>query len=408
MSLEQADRPVAEVIGTFAAHWLEVGLLVPTATGLQKSIMDAHASLRDYLRQRHVHDYGEQSQGQDAKKVIKAWLVTRDGLQETKASLYRPTTKTGDPRIWFSGLPGYAQPGNVLAILAGDGGLYVVNASDLALIKSAGDAKTPLGALLARLSPKASAVANELLGKLRDIAAQGFIRTLRAGPTGVGFTLETLLGIEANANRAPDYKGIEIKAGRTNARGRSTTRSTLFSMAPDWNASPYTALELLRAYGRPNTDGRKQVYCTLATKPNPTFGLYMVADEADELLHSLRGQPGSPPASSDEEIFQWSLPALRDALVAKHRETFWVKAQVRRDRDQEAFHYFQVEHTKGPLPGNLAPLIDSGHVQLDFLLSLQRTANGAERARDHGYLFKLWEQHRDLLFAPPRTYQLAS
>jgi MvaI/BcnI restriction endonuclease family len=408
VSLAQADRPIAEVIGAFAAHWLEVGLLVPTATGLQKSIMDAHASLRDYLRQRNVHDYGEQSQGPDAKKVIKAWLVTRAGLEETKASLYRPATKTGDPRIWFSGLPGYARPGNVLAVMAGDGGLYVVNASDRALMASAGDAGTPLGALLERLSPKAGAAARELLAKLRGIAARGYIRTLRAGPTGVGFTLETLLGIEANANRAPDYKGIEIKAGRTNSRGRATTRSTLFSMAPDWDASPYSALELLRAYGRPNADGRKQVYCTLANKPNPTFGLYLVADEADEILYSVRGRPNGPPARSDEEIFQWSLPALRAALVAKHRETFWVKARVRVERGYEAFHYFEVEHTKGPLPGNLAPLIDSGHVQLDFLLSLQRAANGSERARDHGYLFKLWERHRDLLFAPPRKYLLAS
>ena len=31
---------------------------------------------------------------------------------------------------------------------------------------------------------------------------------------GVGYTLETLLGIAANSSKAPDYKGIEIKSGR--------------------------------------------------------------------------------------------------------------------------------------------------------------------------------------------------
>jgi len=52
------------------------------------------------------------------------------------------------------------------------------------------------------------------LSKLQIISAKGFVDSLRSGDTGVGMTLETLLGIEANSNRAPDYFGIEIKAKR--------------------------------------------------------------------------------------------------------------------------------------------------------------------------------------------------
>ena len=406
MSLDQADRPLAEVLTPFAAHWLEVGLIVPTATGMQKAIMDAHAPLREYLSAAAVHDYADQSQGPDYKRKVTTWLVGRDGIEYTESSLYRPLTKQGDPRIWIYGLPKYANPGNVLALLAGDGGLYVVNGSDLALMASAGDPFSTLGTLLARLSPRRSAVADELLAKLRAVSSLGYLPSLRAGPTGVGYTLETHLGIKANSSKSPDFKGIEIKAGRTLASGRAATRSNLFSLAPDWDASPHSALSLLRAHGRDNEDGRRQIYCTLANAPNPTFGLYLGVDQPDDLLHSLRGEPAGRPAAGDEQIFQWRLHALRDALLAKHRETFWVKARARGTNSSETFHYYEVEHTKGPLAANLAPLIETGHVQLDFLLSIKKGKTGKERARDHGYLFKLWERDRHLLFAPPRRYPL--
>ena len=408
MSLAKADRPIAEVISFFAEFGLEVGLLVPTRTGLDKAIMDAHGSLRGYLEFRGVHDYGSQSQGGEAKRVLPAWFVTTDSVKYSQASLYRPVAKSGDPRIWFSRLASYARPGNVLAVLSGDGGLYVVNASDPALLSSGRDSNTPLGKLLARLAPKISAVAQELLDKLRGIGSKGFVPTMRPGPTGIGYTLESLLGIKANARKAPDYKGIEIKAGRTGKAGRATTRSNLFSMVPNWKTSAYSALRLLQAHRRPDDHGRCQVYCTLGNTPNPTFGFYLRPDSDIDVLDSLRGTPGSAGNESDEKIFRWDLPRLRDALANKHRETFWVKAETRGNKTSEAFRYFEVEHTRGPLVANMAPLIESGHVELDFLLHVEKTRNGKERARDHGYLFKIWERDRHLLFGPPKKYSLVA
>jgi len=406
MSLARADKPIADVIAFFAEYGLEVGLLVPTATGLDKSIMDAHGSLRDYLAFRGVHDYASQAQGPEAKKVLPAWFVTTAGVEYSQASLYRPVTKSGDPRIWFSHLANYARPGNVLAVLYGDGGIYVVNASDEAIMKSGLDTRAPLGMLLARLAPKISAVAQELLDKLRLIGSRGFVPTMRPGPTGIGYTLESLLGIRANANRAPDYKGIEIKAGRTGKAGDTKSRSNLFSMAPNWKASAYSALRLLHAYGRDNEHGRQQIYCTLNHVPNSTFGFYLRPDTDVDVLDSLRGKPGGASETCDEKIFRWDLPKLRDALANKHRETFWVKAKARGNKTTEEFHYYEVDHTRGPLIGNLSPLIESGHVELDFLLNIQKTKDGKERARDHGYLFKIWASDRHLLFGPPRKYSL--
>ena len=42
----------------------------------------------------------------------------------------------------------------------------------------------------------------------------GFVKTLRKGPTGIGYTLETLLEIDENNISSPDFGEIELKAQR--------------------------------------------------------------------------------------------------------------------------------------------------------------------------------------------------
>ena len=62
--LAKADFPVAAALEMLAKHGLEAALLVPTPTGLEKSIFDATDGLREYLVDRGYHNYSEQGQGQ--------------------------------------------------------------------------------------------------------------------------------------------------------------------------------------------------------------------------------------------------------------------------------------------------------------------------------------------------------
>src|SRR4029077_2949328 len=121
---------------------------------------------------------------------------------------------SGDPRVWFSRLGGYALPGDLLLVLADRNTLYVVNASKPSVWRTRSVTGSPLHEQLQRLSARTSSTASELLKKLRAICARGFILSARRGDTGVGATLERELGIRTNSSKAPDYKGIEIKASR--------------------------------------------------------------------------------------------------------------------------------------------------------------------------------------------------
>src|SRR5687767_12830588 len=100
--LRSSNRDVAETLRIFAHYGVDCTFVVPTLAGLEKCILDATAGVRAWLREQKIHDYSDQKQGPDAKVLINAVLFSRGEIVQSTASLYRPITKNGDPRIWFS------------------------------------------------------------------------------------------------------------------------------------------------------------------------------------------------------------------------------------------------------------------------------------------------------------------
>jgi hypothetical protein len=194
---------------------IELVLIEPTETGLEKSILDATGPVRSFLREKNLHDYEAQKQGPDNKIQVSAYLVEYDRLLQSVASLYRPVTKKGDPRIWFKGLGNYAKPNDILGVIEFDRKLYVVNLTRIDIQKLVGDAAiNPLQDLIREIKQVSNKVADELLLLLRRIALSGPIPALLNADTAIGRTLEMLLGIDINSSKKPDYKGIELKSFR--------------------------------------------------------------------------------------------------------------------------------------------------------------------------------------------------
>ena len=398
--LASSDFPIDVAMRELARLGAQAAYLVPTSTGLEKSIMDAHESFRGYLRAHEVHDFGTQRQGPESKQIIDVTIVGAAANFRARMSLYRPSTKAGDPRVWVSGLRQHVCPGNLVAVLCNpDHEVFVVNISDSAVWATKDVSGTPLNAALKSFST-VEAATYELLMKLEHVADQGFVPSLRSGPTGVGFTLETMLGIRANASKSPDFKGIEIKAGRGGARGNlKKSRTSLFSQIPDWHSSPCpSGRALLDKVGYVDAStGRLQLYCTSRNVPNPQ-GLYLGLDPSEAWLES-RWRRG---AEVSEVLARWRMDLLRERLQTKHASTFWVSADVRLGAVGEEFRFTKVIHTQRPLVWNLGPAIAAGAVTMDYTLSIKPSG----LTRDHGYLFKLHEHNIDVLFPPSDTYDL--
>lgn len=395
--LSAADTDLKEYLPVFAELGVSVAFLVPTETGYSKSIMDATAPVRELLKKSGLHDYELQGQGQTNKSIVDAYFVEHNDVIKTTASLYRPETKKGDPRIWFSGLTKHCEPWNLLALTIIDGAIYVFNLSDpfvsASLLKK-GEAYS----ILSESARDSSLISEELLDKLREINKRGFLKSITEGDPGVGDTLENALGISRNNLQAPDYKGIELKSSRITRGGRKKqeTRISLFGKVPDGGLR-YS--QLLKTYGKTQTTGdhcgRFQLECTLKSSKYNSYGLKLLVDANKDKLFIQDNQPLL--ASF------WNLQTLRDCLQNKHRETFWIKAKSEYQDGIEYFKYESVEHTKNPNVSLFAPLIEEDIITLDLLAYLKE--NGT--CRDHGALFKIYPENKHLLLGNSVVYDLS-
>ena len=102
-------------------------LIEPTETGLKKSIMDATGSVRSFLKNESIHDYDQQLQGPNHKIIIPTIVHTGFETIKSQASLYRPVTKSGDPRIWFYKMTKIAEANDIIAITYFDDSFQIFN-----------------------------------------------------------------------------------------------------------------------------------------------------------------------------------------------------------------------------------------------------------------------------------------
>ncbi len=369
---------------------IEVALIEPTSTGLNKSIMDATLGVRDFLDRKHVHNYESQKQGPDYKVLLKTSIITENEVKKTQTSLYRPKTKKGDPRIWVSGIREVCKANDILAIAYLDMQLWVFNLTTLSVIDLA-HSDSHFANFVKTYTKEESAISVELLEKLRAIAARGYIESPYKGDTSVGRLLETELGIKMNSSKNPDYKGIELKT----ARSKRKTRNGLFAQVPDWSISRLKSTrELLDEFGYYDSSGVKRLECTLRAGSFIPQGLSLEVDDDSGLLNEISNK-------SPRNVVSWKISKLEERLLEKHAETFWIEADVKVENGIEWFKFTKVKHTKDPMVAQFTVLLTQGKITLDHMIK--------ERGRtavDKGPAFKLEKNSLPLLFPPAEEYSL--
>jgi hypothetical protein len=402
-----SDLNPVDFLSTLASKAGEYAFLSPTQTGLNKSIMDATGGVRYFLKGEGIHDYSLQQQGPDAKALVDAYFVKTDGLIKTVASLYRPVTKHGDPRIWFKGLGNYASPRNLLVLVAIHQAIYVINLSDPE-IRNSLENDGYVSKILFESRSAREDVKKELLDLIEEIHNKGWLPSITPGDPGVGDTLENALGIHRNNSKNPDYKGIELKSSRLSRHGkeRSETRATLFTRVPNGGLS---YREIVEKYGkiqipRGATEARLQLYETFKANHVNAYNLYLNCNEPDERVEMEFAPSGQLGESDSVYVSSWGYEELRDALKQKHPETFWVSAESKDIGGKEYFRYDKILYTHKPNSVIFPSLIADGKVSLDLAAHVDYTTN---KWRDHGMLWKIWKKDLPLLISDPESFDLS-
>ena len=357
-------------------------LLYLTETGLEKAILDAVEPLRALLKKQKIHDYSTQKQGTSSKVLMESLLLGNE-VEKLQTSLYRPETKNGDPRIWFYGINKLAKPNDVLSIFVSERKIIILNLTQSNLASDIRSKRiNEVIQFLSNNGQISSSVSIELLKKLKAIASNGLIKSISYGSNdnALGLTIEHYLGIDANSSKMPDYKGIELKAGRSSLFGQSN-RTTLFACVPNWSISKFkSSKEILEQFGY-DRGSQFKLYCQVDFgKPN-SQGLMLEVEDAKRLLHEVFKKS----STTSVPVVIWELETLENRLIEKHKETFWIKAKSIEKNGNEFFELVSITHTKNPNVPQFERLIRNKLISLDHLIKRKPTGGAAEK----GPLFRI-------------------
>ena len=229
-----------------------------------------------------------------------------------------------------------------------------------------------------------------LLAKIKEVNKKGWIKTLRKGDTGVGYTLETELGIRANSNQKPDFHGIEIKAFRKRSIGKLVT---LFSQVPNWKKSNTNRSEVLNEYGYLDENERFNLYCSVFGHEKNTLNWKLEVDRINKQINI---------SNNDKIVSFWDFEKIKERILKKHDQTFFVYSDTKIENGKEYFLYNKILITQKASLENFLKLIENGQVCMDFVM--HRKKNGT--TRDHGFLWRIRSNSIPDLFEKQKTVNL--
>lgn len=377
-----------------------------TATGLKKSILDATTPMRTYFKENNVHDYALQNKGQDNKVIIKTYILTEYKEIETQTSLYRPETKDGDPRLWIYRLKETTEADDIHAIIAPTPtSLFVINLTKVDIVKCCESSLVnPIQDLISVFYHSSNLISNELLAILRSYENQWIDTDLRAD-TAIGRQVEALLGIDMNASKLPDYKGIELKSFRSQ---RPSIKKNLFCRVPDWDLSHLkSGAEIVDKYGY-MSGGIKSYRNTLYCKAPNSQNLRLNMNYPDDLLEIEEDKIiGENQFKKIADVAVWRLQTLHECLLTKHHETFWIEVDTRiGDQGQEQFMFNKIEHTRNPIVSQFDILLEQSMITVDLLLGRPKVdlETGKPKKGGDAVSFKIKKSAAGLLFPDSTIY----
>jgi len=224
----------------------------------------------------------------------------------------------------------------------------------------------------------------ELIKKLKAIKEMGYIKTHRAGNTGIGKTLEDLLGITENNIPGPNATMIELKSARKNV----SSMLTLFTKSP----LPARANSvLLERFGYESARGnkRKELHTTVnAVEYNQLKGMHgFKIDIQKDRINLITAEK--------EVVGHWDKETLKNSFERKLPKLLYVKAEAMGKGSNEEFWFNEAWLLSGFGFDNFIQLLKEGTILVDIRIG--QYPNG--RPHDHGTGFRVFPDKLDLCFS---------
>ncbi len=219
----------------------------------------------------------------------------------------------------------------------------------------------------------------DIQNKLREIKAMGFVESLRRGPTGIGYTFETLFGVKENNIPIPDIGGrVEIKTIRSD----SQSLITLFTFNRGvWRISQK---ELIQKYGYIDEKGRPALKNTLFYGKPITQGISLEIDEDKNNIYLID-------VNTKEILATWDIYVIVGIFMTSLSRLLIVTADRKIEQGKEYLHYNQAYLLTDPSARNFIKAFKNSIIGIDIRMHLQESGS----VRNRGTAFRIKE--KDLL-----------
>lgn len=273
----------------------------------------------------------------------------------------------------------YPDPIYVVRVLRPDHALYAGVLNELGLSSAPGSFFLDLE-WSAETVIKPNEAVPLLLREFDQVKETGYIKTLRSGSTGVGYTFETLLGIEENNHSGPDFMGIELKCFRMKD-SQPDEKKNLFLKEPEWIDNSKNMNERLHKYGYFDKENQRQALFSTATCTQNSHGLKLSVDEENEWVFL---------DYYDEHIARYDFETIKGRLDEKLTEAAFIGAKKRGVGVNEEFYYQTLTYYTSPSVREFISLIKSGHVKLEIRM---------REGKNYGTCFRIMESKLPELYA---------
>ncbi|CAH7175045.1 MvaI/BcnI family restriction endonuclease [Vibrio alginolyticus] len=222
----------------------------------------------------------------------------------------------------------------------------------------------------------------EMVNKaISTLAEKPWIQTRRGGSTGVGYTLESLLGIHENNFQQPDLYGVEIKASRT----ESNSKISLVTASPKEIDGSIRCMFLDIRKSKPDFN---RLFATLSCR-NPAriqniFKFVLTVNREKKRLEvNVLNTDGT---KTDFSGF-YTFTELEQASN-KLESLCLIEADSKIISNNEFFKFRHVKNYELSSFECFLNGIESGLVTLDLRMSMKFNESGGLYVRDHGCAFR--------------------
>lgn len=234
-----------------------------------------------------------------------------------------------------------------------------------------------------------------LENRFKKIKAMGLIKEMRKGPTGIGYTFESLLNKREDQESLPDFKGIELKC----KLGYTKTPITLFNCAPKRNnESAIKYIFSTYSHHRYNNLNDYKLFERVIFKKyyiirnEYHFNLKIDYYNQEILMLSFKND------NFIEVVCKWDFKDLKNKIYKKLQYLSLIEAYPYRRKD--GIYYKYVKMTNYKLIGffEFLQLIDNDKIFVKFYIKEELNNKKQLILYDHGVAFNIRKEYLKDLF----------